>query len=424
MNIVGKYNIAHVYTNVIEDSAIEQLKDICNQKFVEGSHIAIMPDCHSGKSCVIGTTMTITDKVVPNIVGVDIACSVQVTKIKEHNIDFKKLDEICHIIPSGLNVWDSRQEKFDLTRLKCYRELKNTKRIEQALGTLGGGNHFSEIDIDENGDYYLVIHSGSRNLGKQVAEYYQQLAIDLHKGKDEYLKEKERIIKEYKEQGRKSEIQNALKELDWKKKESDVPDDFAYLYGQYLEDYLHDSDICYEYAMASRRIMKEKIMEYMGWTEDETFTTVHNYIDTKNMILRKGSVSAQKGEKLIIPINMRDGSIIAYGKGNPDWNYSAPHGAGRVMSRTKAKENISLRKFKKSMKGIYTTSVNKSTIDESPFAYKSLEDIIDFVKETVAIDKIIKPVYNFKASETEFSWKKNKKKSNFAIRLVKKIFRR
>lgn len=370
-----------------------------------------MPDVHAGKGCTIGTTMTITDKVCPNIVGVDIGCGMYTVKLAETEMDFEKIDAVCHFIPSGMKVWEGRMERFDLTGLRCYRSLRDTKRLERSLGTLGGGNHFIEIDRAADGTCYLVIHSGSRNLGKQVAEIYQQLAIDLHMGKEEYFHQRDEIIRTYKEAGRRSEIQGVLRELknNFETREPFVPRDLCWLYGTFLEDYLHDVEICQQFAKRSRERMAEIILEKTGMTASEAFHTIHNYIDTEEKILRKGAIAAHKGEKVLIPVNMRDGSVLATGKGNSEWNYSAPHGAGRVMSRGKAKESIDLAAYKASMDGIYTTSVNESTIDEAPMAYKALDDIIEVIRDSVDIIDIMKPIYNFKASEEEFPWKKKRR---------------
>lgn len=396
--IKGKINTAICYANTIEEEAREQIRRMCDYEFTEGSSIRIMPDVHAGKGCTIGTTMTVTGKAVPNIVGVDIGCGMYTVNIGKTDIDFKKADEAAHYIPSGMNVWEGRQEHFNLMELCCYRSLKNTKYLERSLGTLGGGNHFIEIDQAADGTKYLIIHTGSRNLGKQVAELYQKLAVELHSGKEEYFKKKEEIITSYKTEGRRKEIQAALKKLAWDKKECLIPDDLCYLYGTYFEDYLHDVEICQEFARRNREKIAEILLSHAGIQAGESFHTIHNYIDTKNMILRKGAISAYKGEKVLIPINMRDGSVLAEGKGNPSWNYSAPHGAGRIMSRTKAKEKLSMEEYKKTMEGIYTTSVNEETLDEAPMAYKSLNDIISIIKDSVDIIDIMKPVYNFKAS--------------------------
>ncbi len=401
MNIEGKVNTAVCYATVVEDEAIEQIRRMCDYEFTQGSKIRIMPDVHAGKGCTIGTTMTVVDKAVPNVVGVDIGCGMYTVDLGKADIDLVKFDEAAHYIPSGTDVWEGRQERFDLTGLRCYRELKDTKRLERSLGTLGGGNHFIEIDRSADGINYLVIHSGSRNLGKQVAELYQQLAIDLHKGIGEYLEARDEIIRTYKEQGRRTEIQAALKQLKWDKENlaPDMPEDLCFLSGKYLDDYLHDVEICQAFARRSREKMAEILVDWVGIVAGEAFHTIHNYIDTNEMILRKGAIAAHVGEKVLIPINMRDGSILAMGKGNLDWNYSAPHGAGRVMSRSKAKNTLSMEEYKETMKGIYTTSVNEKTLDEAPMAYKSLEDIIDVVSEAVDIIEVLKPIYNFKASD-------------------------
>ena len=401
IEIKGKVNTALCYAKVVEEEAIEQIRRMCDYAIAEDSKIRIMPDVHAGKGCTIGTTMTITDKVVPNVVGVDIGCGMYTVNLGKDDVDFEKLDEAAHFIPSGREVWEGRQERFDLTDLHCYRELKDAKRLARSLGTLGGGNHFIEIDEATDGTKYLIIHSGSRNLGKQVAELYQKLAINLNRGYGEYLKKRDEIIGSYKEQGRRSEIQSALKQLQWQVYESPVsiPEDLCYLEGKYLEDYLHDVDICQVFARRSREKMAEIILERTRMNGCDAFHTIHNYIDTDEMILRKGAIAAYKGERVLIPINMKDGSILAIGKGNPEWNYSAPHGAGRIMSRKKAKNELNLGEYKKVMEGVYTTSVNGNTLDEAPMAYKSLEDIIDVVRESVDVIDVMKPIYNFKASE-------------------------
>ena len=399
--IKGKVNTAVCYAAVVEEEAIEQIRRMCDYEFTEGSKIRIMPDVHAGKGCTIGTTMTINDKVVPNIVGVDIGCGMYTVELGPVNIDFERVDAAVHEIPSGRGVWEGRMERFDLTGLACYRSLKQTKRLERSLGTLGGGNHFIEIDVASDGNKYLVIHSGSRNLGKQVAELYQALAVDLNLGKANYFEQRDEIIRTYKEQGRRSEIQAALKSLEaeWKAKEPTMPADLCYLYGTYLEEYLHDVEICQQFARRSRERMAEIILEKTGMTARSSFHTIHNYIDTKEMILRKGSIAAHAGELVLIPINMRDGSVLARGKGNPEWNFSAPHGAGRLMSRMKARETLNLEAYRKTMEGIYTTSVNESTLDEAPMAYKSLDDILDVIRDSVDVIEVLKPIYNFKASE-------------------------
>ena len=401
IEIKGKVNTALCFAKVIEDEAIEQIKRMCDYPMTEGSKIRIMPDVHSGKGCTIGTTMTIKDKAVPNVVGVDLGCGMYTVNLGKKDIDLEKFDMAAFSIPSGMDVWEGRIERFDLTELRCYRELKNSKRLERSLGTLGGGNHFIEIDKATDGTNYLVIHSGSRNLGKQVAEIYQTLAVDLDKGIGEYLEAREEIIRTYKEQGKRKEIQTALKELYDKKYNEGpmtMPEDLCYLTGRYLDDYLHDVEICQRFAKRNREKMAEILLEKTGLSSGEAFHTIHNYIDTDEMILRKGAIAAHKGEKVLIPINMRDGSVLAIGKGNPEWNYSAPHGAGRIMSRSKAKYNLSMEEYRESMKDVYTTSVCEATLDEAPMAYKSLDDIIDVIKESVDVIEVMKPIYNFKAT--------------------------
>lgn len=399
MEIKGKVNTAIAYAKVIEDEAIEQIRRMCDYDMTAGSKIRIMPDVHAGAGCTIGTTMTIKDKVVPNIVGVDIGCGMYTVELGNGTISLPDIDMAAHRIPSGRNVWEGRQQKFDLTQLKCYRNLRDTRRLERSLGTLGGGNHFIEIDMSSDGTKYLVVHTGSRNLGKQVAEYYQNLAIELASGKETYYKERERIIAEYKATGRRSEIQDVLKTLSYDKREHETPDDLCYVYGEYLEDYLYDVVLCQQFATMNRELIAKKILDDCGLVPLSAFHTVHNYINTDEMILRKGAIAAHENEKVLIPINMRDGSILATGKGNPDWNYSAPHGAGRVMSRRAARASLDMDEYQKSMQGVYTTSVNNGTIDEAPMAYKSINDILGVVEESVDVIDILRPIYNFKASE-------------------------
>lgn len=398
--IHGTVSSAVCYASVVEEEAVAQIRRMCDHEFTRGASIRIMPDVHAGKGCTIGTTMTIRDKVVPNIVGVDIGCGMYTVELGQVDIDFEQVDAAAHFIPSGMDVWEGRSERFDLTQLRCYRDLKQAKRLERSLGTLGGGNHFIEIDAAEDGTKYLVIHSGSRNLGKQVAELYQALAVELHAGKADYFDKREELIRTYKEQGRRSEIQNALKALaaQYHAKEPDMPEDLCYLYGRYMDDYLHDVELCQQFARRSRERMAQIILEKTGMEAVSSFHTIHNYINTDEMILRKGAISAHAGELVLIPINMRDGSILARGRGNPDWNYSAPHGAGRLMSRTKARETLDLEAYKKTMEGIYTTSVNESTLDEAPMAYKALSDIIGDIQDCVDVIGVLKPIYNFKAS--------------------------
>lgn len=396
-----------IFTDNIEPEALNQIYELIKQPAFEDCKVRIMPDVHAGKGCVIGFTADLGYKVIPNIVGVDIGCGMLTVKFGGLiPIDFDKLDNVIRKdIPSGRNVHDGRITRFErLQELYCYRELKDTKRLERSIGTLGGGNHFIEVDVDDDGNYYLIIHSGSRNLGKQVAEYYQNLAVEIIQGKDKLYEMQEKLIAEYKAAGKRKEIQKAIKELHRKFNPNPlgIPKDLCYLTGEYREKYLHDMKICQEFALMNRWYIADAICKGM-WNVPVTsynyFSTIHNYIDHDSNIVRKGAISAKQGEEVLIPLNMRDGCIIGIGKGNPDWNYSAPHGAGRIMSRSKAKENISLSDFENSMCGIYTTSVNQSTIDESPMAYKPAKEILENIKDTVDVVKVIKPVYNFKASE-------------------------
>ena len=408
-----------IFTDNIEQEAIDQINTLLEQPAFADCKVRIMPDVHAGAGCVIGFTADLGDKVIPNIVGVDIGCgmfTVELGRIDTGingktdssvvnyvtDIDYEKLDNVIRTcIPSGRNVHEEINYIFpELKNLRCYNKLKNIDWLERSMGTLGGGNHFIEIDEGFEGRKYLVIHTGSRNLGKQVANYYQNLAIELMTGRDKLAYERDRLIAEYKDQGRSSEIQDAIKELrnTWRKKTNDVPKELCYLTDKYRDDYIHDMKICQRFAKQNRLMIALKIMLSMGWYSIDLFETVHNYIDESNMI-RKGAISAKKGEKVLIPINMRDGSLLCVGKGNEDWNCSAPHGAGRIMSRSKARESISMESFRESMTGIYTTSVCESTIDESPMAYKSMNEIINNIKDTVDILDVLKPVYNFKASE-------------------------
>ena len=397
--IKGKVTTALSFAKTIEPEAREQIRRMCDYEFTRNAKVRIMPDVHAGAGCTIGTTMTVVDKAVPNVVGVDIGCGMYTVKLAERDIDFSIVDEAAHYIPSGRNVWEGRQEQFDLTELYCYRQLNDTRRLNKSLGTLGGGNHFIEIDRSSDGTNYLVIHSGSRNLGKQVAEYYQRLAIDLSHGKEELFERQEQLIANYKALGKRKEIEAALKELkkSFQAKKSEVPADLCFVYGKYFEQYLHDVALCQKFARRNREMIAHILMKRAHLTAVDEFHTIHNYIDVDEMILRKGAIAAHKDERVLIPINMRDGSILATGKGNPDWNYSAPHGAGRLFSRSDAKELLDMNEYRQAMEGIYTTSVNESTLDESPMAYKSLDDIVDTIEPTAEIIEVLKPVYNFKA---------------------------
>lgn len=395
--VVGKYNTAKIFTDVVDDKSIEQVKLLCDQEFVEGSKIRMMPDIHAGAGCTIGTSMTITDKICPNLVGVDIGCGMHVTKLDVKEIDFEKLDKVIgERIPSGFNVRQfihSYHNNLHLTELDCYHEV-DIARAYLSLGTLGGGNHFIEIDKDEKtGDLYLVIHSGSRHLGVEVADYYQTWAYDSLKFGHEC--ERRYIIDKLHREEREYDIPKELELLG----KFNIPKDLCYVQSNLFYSYLHDMEIVQEYAKWNRITMTDEIRSAMGWGSMEDFHTIHNYIDTDDMILRKGAVSAKTGEKLLIPINMRDGSLICVGKGDPDWNYSAPHGAGRLFGRMEAKRRFGVDEFKESMEGIYTTSVGEDTLDECPMAYKSMDDIVNNITDTVDILKVIKPVYNFKASE-------------------------
>ena len=397
-DIEGTRATAKCYATEIEDTAIEQIRTMCNQPFADGARIRIMPDAHAGAGCTIGTTMTVTDKVVPNIVGVDIGCGMYTVDIGRGGLDLPALDEACHTVPSGMRVWEGRKRRFDLTELACYRQLKDTRRLERSIGTLGGGNHFIEVDEATDGTRYLVIHSGSRNLGVQVASYYQHLAVELRSGKGTYFEKRDELIATYKAEGRRKEIQAALKRLKWEEREPDAPRDLCWLDGTYLDDYLHDVAICQRFARLNRETMAEEIVRMCGLSDRDAFHTIHNYIDTDEMILRKGAIAAHAGELVLIPLNMRDGSVLAKGLGNEDWNFSAPHGAGRLMSRTDARARLDVKEYREQMAGIYTTSVGEATLDEAPGAYKSKEDIIGPISEAVDIIEVMRPIFNFKAS--------------------------
>ena len=367
IEITGKYNTALVYTDNLEPSAAGQIKAFCDMEYSSGSKIRIMPDVHAGKGCTIGTTMTVTDKIVPNIVGVDIGCGMLTVKLKEKRLELPKLDSfIRQNIPFGRNVRERAHRshgRIDIYELECVKKI-DTRRAKESIGTLGGGNHFIEIDTDGD-SLYLVIHTGSRNLGLRVAEYYQKTAYNACGGRAQ----------------------------------SKIPYELAFLEGDAMQSYLHDMALMQRFAALNRTVIKEVILDGLKLHEEESFETIHNYIDTDNMILRKGAVSANKGERLLIPMNMRDGSLLCTGLGNSDWNCSAPHGAGRLMNRRDAEQSFTLSQFKKSMEGIFTTSVSKDTIDESPFVYKPMEEILKNISDTVTVDKILKPIYNFKASE-------------------------
>lgn len=397
LELRGRYNTAKVFTDLIDENAIAQIITLLNQPMSEGQQIRIMPDVHAGAGCTIGTTMTITDKAVPNLVGVDIGCGMETVCIKESFIEVQKLDKLIRAeIPSGFGIRKKihhYMDKLDITQLYCSKNV-DLIRAERSLGTLGGGNHFIEADRGEDGAIYIVIHSGSRHLGLEVAKYYQE---EAYKRLNSCSKtEIDALIARLKSEGKEKQIQKELKKLT-NTKHTDVPKPLAYTEGDLFEQYIHDMKIVQEYAMLNRQAMMDEIIKGMGFHIRDCFTTIHNYIDTEKMVLRKGAVSAQMGETLLIPINMRDGSLICTGKGNPDWNCSAPHGAGRVLSRGEARATLTLSEFKRQMEGIYSTSVSRDTIDESPMAYKSIDDIVSNIGETVDINDIIKPIYNFKA---------------------------
>jgi RNA-splicing ligase RtcB len=401
----GKYNSCKVFTDNCDNETISQLTTLLNQESVNGSRIRIMPDTHAGKGSVIGTTMTLTNKVIPNLVGVDIGCGMICVKLKEKRIDLPKLDSVIRkYVPSGFEIHEEAIcDASPIEDLRCTKYV-NLDRAMKSLGTLGGGNHFIEVDKDSDDNLWLVVHTGSRHLGIEVCDYYQEMGYKRlsEKASGGSLKEKsDELIKKLKSEGRDKEISKSLEKLraEYKASNISIPQALAYVEGQDFDDYLHDMDLVQQHAVINRVTIVHQIIKNMKFHVVDEFTTIHNYIDVDNMILRKGSVSAQLGEKLIIPMNMRDGSLICIGKGNPDWNYSAPHGAGRLMSRSQAKESISMSDFKKSMEGIYSTSVSRSTIDESPMVYKPMQEIIDNVKDTVDIVDIIKPIYNFKAGE-------------------------
>lgn len=397
LELKGRYNTAKVFTDVIDENAISQIIELLNQPMSEGQKIRIMPDVHAGAGCTIGTTMTITDKAVPNLVGVDIGCGMETVRIKESYLEVQKLDKLIRAqIPSGFNIRKKNHrylEKIDIVGLYCFHHI-NLERAEKSFGTLGGGNHFIEADRGEDGSIYIVIHSGSRHLGLEVAKYYQEEASKRLNGWSKA--ETEALISKMKAEGREKQIQKELKKL-LNTKRTAVPKSLAYTEGDLFEQYIHDMKLVQEYALLNRQAMMDEIIKGMGLHIRDCFTTVHNYIDTDKMILRKGAVSAQKGETLLIPINMRDGSLICSGKGNPDWNCSAPHGAGRLLSRGEARATLTLSEFKKQMEGIYSTSVSRDTIDESPMAYKSVDDIVSNIGDTVDVIDRIKPIYNFKA---------------------------
>lgn len=385
----GKYNSCTIFTDNVDNETILQLHLLLSQEFISGNKIRIMPDTHAGSGCVIGTTMTIQDKIVPNLVGVDIGCGMLTIKLREREIDFAAFDAcIRQYVPSGFDIHEVAIAKSNIDNIVAPID---KDRAYRSLGTLGGGNHFIEVDRDSEGNLWLVIHTGSRHLGIEVCKHYQDLAY-----KNLHNTNKQEIIDRLKAEGRQQEIEQTLKTL--KEQAVSIPKDLCYVEGQDFLNYINDMKYTQEHARINRETIASQIISNMGWHEVDRFDTIHNYIDTENMILRKGSISAKLNEKVIIPMNMRDGSLICLGKGNPNWNYSAPHGAGRIMSRKQARELISIDEFAASMEGIFTTCVNESTLDESPMVYKPIEEIIKNVQDTVEIVEIIKPIYNFKAN--------------------------
>lgn len=401
LEVTGKHNQAKIFTDVVDQASIAQVIELCNQEFAAGSRIRLMPDIHAGAGCTIGTTMTITDKVVPNLVGVDIGCGMETIRVRENHMELQKLDKLIYEkIPSGFDIRAKAHrylDQIDLEELCCARHV-DLLRAEKSIGTLGGGNHFIEVDRDDEGQLYVVVHSGSRHLGVEVAKYYQEEGYKaLNRTDDGSLQE---LVAELKAAGRQKEIQKELKRLKNLKRTA-VPRQLAYVEGTLFDQYIHDMKLVQRFAELNRQAMIDEIVKGMKLHVEEQFTTIHNYIDTDAMILRKGAVSARAGERLLIPINMRDGSLLCVGKGNEDWNCSAPHGAGRLMSRAEAKQSFTVSEFKKQMADVYTTSVSKATLDECPMAYKGMEDILDNIGPTAEVVKIIKPIYNFKAGEED-----------------------
>ncbi|MCH5153838.1 MAG: RtcB family protein [Clostridiales bacterium] len=407
ITIKGKHNEAKIFTDVVDEGSIAQIQTMCDSPIFAQSKIRIMPDVHAGAGCTIGTTMTITDKVVPNMVGVDIGCGMELIRLEQNELDLDALDKLIYArIPSGFNYRDNHHEyteQIDLTELRCVKKV-DIDLAYVSLGTLGGGNHFIEADKDEEGNIYIVVHSGSRHLGLEVAEYYQKEGYRRLCGNSQ--SQLQELIKQLKAEGRAKEIEKVVR--DAKQKTAEIPEALAYVEGSLFDDYIHDMRIVQRFAVLNRQAMTDEIVRGLKLSVAEQFTTIHNYIDTDNMILRKGAVSAKKGEKLLIPINMRDGSLICIGKGNDDWNESAPHGAGRILSRGKARATLTMEQFEREMSGIFSTSINASTLDESPMAYKNMDDIVNNITPTADIVKRIVPIYNFKASE-EVSFGKNRK---------------
>lgn len=397
IELKGKYNDCKIFTDNPDSETLSQIMEVLNLESCKESKIRIMPDCHAGAGCVIGTTMTLHDKVIPNLVGVDIGCGMLAIKLNG-DIDLNELDNIVRTyIPSGRNIHERYDKKLmigvNIDQIKAPIDVEYAYR---SIGTLGGGNHFIELDEDFEHNFWLVIHSGSRHLGVEVAKYYQEKAYKNIKS-DSIKRKIDSTIAKLKSEGKERDIENTIKII--KMQAGDIRKDLCHVSDGDFDDYIHDMIIAQEFANVNRLKIASNIIEHLNVSIVESFSTIHNYIDTDNMILRKGAVSARYGEKLIIPMNMRDGSLICIGKGNPDWNYSAPHGAGRLLSRAAARRNISFDDFKESMNGIFSSTVVEETIDESAFAYKPMEEIINNIGETVVIKENIKPVYNFKATD-------------------------
>ena len=400
LEISGQYNTAKIFTDVVDQASIGQVIALCSQEFVQGSRIRLMPDVHAGAGCTVGTTMTITDKVVPNLVGVDIGCGMETVRLREDRLELGRLDKVIREkIPSGFAIREKSPHRFagriDLEQLRCARHV-DLLRGSKSVGTLGGGNHFIEVDRDDEGRLYLIVHSGSRHLGLQVANYYQNAGYQALNRSDSQAEQA--LVAGLKAQGREKSIQKELKKLRNTKRTA-IPKPLAYVSGALFDDYLHDMELVQRFAALNRQAMVDEILKGMKLHPEDQFTTIHNYIDTGDMVLRKGAVSAKRGERLLIPINMRDGSLVCTGLGNEDWNCSAPHGAGRLMSRSEAKQSFTVSAFKKEMDGIYTTSVGAATLDECPMAYKPMEAIVDNIAPTAKIESVIRPVYNFKAGD-------------------------
>lgn len=392
LELRGQFNTAKVFTDNIDSETISQVIQLMNMPYMADCQTRIMPDCHAGAGCVVGTTIQLKDKVVPNLVGVDIGCGMLAIRLNG-NIDLEKIDSIINEkVPSGFSIHERPIVKYD--PLKDIIAPIDIEHANKSIGSLGGGNHFIEIDKDNDGRYWLVIHSGSRHLGIEVCKHYQKLAVSTLRNNEIDSKINSTIAR-LKAEGKQKDIENTVKILRMQKQS--IPDDLCYIEGENFSNYIHDMGIAQNYAKLNRRTMADIIIKAANLVEIESFDTIHNYINMDDMILRKGSISARKGEVVIIPMNMRDGSLICIGKGNPDWNYSAPHGAGRILSRSAAKESVSFEDFRESMRGIYSTSVVESTIDEAPAVYKPMEQIIENIQDTVEIIDNIKPVYNFKA---------------------------